>query len=153
MPKGLPKKYIKKWGITKKAWREYHAAQARKAKHIGCSKSRTRKSKTTRRKNPKRRVRRTGRRRKRRGGKSIARTVMKWLRIGALVAPAAAAAIDPKWPRPKDKLHVIIYRYTGYDMSTGRWNPAALSQGWGPYIVTCLLTYGIPKLSGIIRKL
>ena len=92
------------------------------------------------------------RRKKRRGGKSIARTVMKWLRIGALVAPAVEAAVNPKWPKAENKLHVIMYRYSGYDMNTGKWHPEALLQGWGPYLGTCLATYGIPKLMGIIRK-
>ena len=94
-----------------------------------------------------------GKRKRRRGGKSLSRTVMKWLRIAALVGPAAEAAINPKWPKPKDKLHVILYRYSGYDMDTGKWHPEALLQGWGPYLGTCLATYGIPKLMGIIRKI
>ena len=151
--KGLPKSYIKKWGITKKAWREYHAAQARKAKHIGYSRSRTTKSKTTRRKksNPKRRVRRTGRRKKRRGGKSLQRTVFKWLRIGALLAPAAAKAVQPI-PMEKKVWH-FMYDYTGFDIDTGSWDIKRMAVGWGPFLGACLATYGIPKLMGILRRI
>lgn len=94
-----------------------------------------------------------GNKKKRRGGKSLSRTVFKWLRVASLVAPGVHAALDPKWPRPKDKFHVIMYRYTGFDMDTGRFHPEALVEGYGPFLATTLATYGIPKIAGIIRKI
>ena len=147
--KGLPKSYIKKWGITKKAWREYHAAQARKAKHIGYSKSRTTKSKT---KPKKRRVRRTGRRKKRRGGKSLQTTVFKWLRVISIFAPEAYHALVEK--KPAGRVFAdMIYDKTGYNMADGTFKLERLAKGWGPFVMTCLATYGIPKLVGIIRRI
>ena len=119
------------------------------------SKSKASKPKTTRRKksNPKRRVKRTGRKKKRRGGKSLSRTVMKWLRVAALVGPAPHAVLDPRWATPKDKFHVIMYRYTGFDMDTGKFDFRGLAEGWMPYIVTSLVTQAVPKISGIIRRI
>ena len=151
--KGLPKSYIKKWGITKKAWREYHAAQARKAKHIGYSKSRTTKSKTTRRKktNPTRRVKRTGRKKRRRGGKSLQRTVFKWLRVASLVAPAVNDIL--RGATPQQKAVFVIESYSGYNIDRGEFNAKWLARGWMPFLLTSLATYGIPKLMGIIRRL
>jgi len=148
MAKGLPKSIIKKYGISKKAWSVYRGRKK--------SKSRTTKSKTKRRKkrnNPVRRVRRTARRRRRKrgGGKNWQGTIFKWLRVAALVGPAAYQAA--KWPSMEDKLRQILIRYTGYDVSTGQFSMGYLAEGYGPFLATCLATYGIPKISGIIRKL
>ena len=101
--------------------------------------------------NPERRVRRTGRKKRRRGGKSLQRTVFKWLRIGALLAPGAMEIV--KQPDLEHKLGYCIKRYTGYDPWQGKWVWQDLATGWTPFIATCLATYGIPKLIGIIRRL
>ena len=118
------------------------------------SKSRASKPKTKRRKkrNPIRRVRRTGRRRKkRRGGKSLQKTVFKWLRIASIFAPEIAGALQRK---PAERIFAdMIYDKTGYNMADGTWNIARLAKGWGPFLGTCLATYGIPKLVGIIRRI
>lgn len=137
--KGLPKSIIKKYGITKKAWRVFRGKKSK-------SRSKT-KTKTKR----KRRVNPIARRKKKGGGKSLQRTVFKWLRVAALVAPGLHAATAPG--KPMDKLDLAIYRYSGYSMKRGKWEPQALMQGYGPFLGTVLATYGIPKLASIIRKL
>jgi len=54
MAKGLPKSYIKKYGITKKAWKKYRKAQSTtkksRAKHISTSKPKRRVGRTVARK-------------------------------------------------------------------------------------------------------
>ena len=116
------------------------------------SRSRTTKSKTKRRKksNLKRRVKRTAKR-TRRGGKSLQTQVFKWLRIAALIAPAAQSAVSQM--TPEDKIDNALWKYTGYSIKHQTFDPAAMVNGWGPFLMTCLATYGIPKIVGIIRRL
>jgi len=126
-------------------------------KNLTKSKSRTTKSKTTRRKkrnNPVRRVNRTARRRRRnrKGGSNLQAKIFKWIRFGALVAPAAYTAMQHKG----DMQHAIehgLYRYTGWSGDRQTWEWQGLLEGWGPFLGACLATYGIPKLMGIIRRL
>jgi len=116
--------------------------------------TKSRSQKVTRRKksNPNRRTRRMVRRKNRRGGgKSLQTTVFKWLRIAALVGPGAYQAI--KWPKLEDKARQVLIRYTGYDMETGQFALKYLAEGYGPFLMTVLATYGIPKIAGIIRKI
>jgi len=83
--KGLPKAYIKKWGVTKLAWKKFRAK--------ALSKSKPRKAKTTRKKtNPIRRRRNLARRRKRRRKKSL--TIPLAPIAGVLGSPAVGAAIN-----------------------------------------------------------
>jgi len=101
----------------------------------------------------KRRVKRTARRKKRRGGggKSLTRTAFKLIRIGALVAPAAHYAMITA--SPENKIRYGLRAYTGYDMTTGSWDFGRLAEGWGAFLGACLATYGIPKITSILRKL
>jgi len=80
--KGLPAKYAK-MGF-KKGWKAYKASKKKT--------SRTRKASPPRRKGGRKTM---ARRKKRRGGKSIANTAMKWIRIGALAAPAVSRVFEP----------------------------------------------------------
>jgi len=139
LAKGLPKSIIKKYGISKKAWSVY---RGRKRKT-----SRTRKTKVTRRKG----VRRMARRKRRRGGKSITQQAFKWIRVGALVAPAVAVAVGPG--SQHGKARTIIHKYTGFNIDDQSFNIERLLQGWGPYLGAVVATYGIPKLAGILRRL
>ena len=116
--------------------------------------SKVRKSKKRRKKsNPKRRRRYLGRRRKKRkGGKSLSQQVFKWIRVGALVAPAVGEALAWRG-QPQDIPAEIIKDYTGYKYTTGEFQLDWLARGWTPYLMACLTTYGIPKLAGLIRRL
>lgn len=97
----------------------------------------------------KRSVRKTAKK-KRKGGKSLTQTAFKWLRMAALVAPAADNAMRHGIQRlPAD----IVYDYTGFNMQDGSFDAKRLMRGWGPYAAACLTTYGIPKLVNMIRRL
>jgi len=141
MAKGLPKSIIKKYGISKKAWRVFRGKKK--------SKSNPRPSKKARK--VRSLARRYFRRKRRRGGKSMMQTAFKLIRIGAFAAPGINAAIAQ--PTLEAKVVEGIKIYTGYDMWAAKWNVADLGRGWGPYIGACLTTYGIPKLVSIIRRL
>jgi len=91
------------------------------------------------------------RRKRRGGGKSIANTAMKWIRIGALAAPAVSRVFEPI--EPKEKIERIIQDYTGYNINDRVFSFEYLGRGWLPYIGAVLTTYGIPKLASIIRRL
>ncbi len=126
---GLPKKYAK-MGF-KKGWAAFK--RSKKGRKTSSSKGG---SKTTTRK---RSFFSTG-------------TIFKWLRIAALVAPAAGHILTPGI-NAQEKLRRGIADYTGYQIWDGKFNVARLANGWMPYIVTCIITHGVQKLNGIIRSL
>lgn len=129
---GLPKKYAK-MGF-KEGWKAY-----KKAKR---SRSRP-KSRSTR--NP-------GGAKRMAKGFLNAQTLMKFVRIGALAAPAATAILEPG--RPLDyKLKNALRMYTGFNVNDGSFDWSWLVRGWTPYLASVLATYGIPKIAGIIRRL
>jgi len=76
---------------------------------------------------------------------------MKWVRVGALVAPGAYSIMERGLN--KEGISAALHRYTGFNMGTGQWEPHMLAQGWGPYLAAVLVTMGIPKISGILRRL
>ena len=92
------------------------------------------------------------RRKRRRGGKSLTQQAFKWIRIGALVAPAAQELVFGADTMP-GKIRHTLRRYTGYDYFAGTWDAGALLEGWGPYLGAVLATYGIPKIASILRRL
>jgi hypothetical protein len=77
--------------------------------------------------------------------------VFKWVRVGALVAPAVSEVL--RYPGDPNVVNTIMESYTGYNMVNGTWNIEALKRGWLPYLGACLATYGIPKISSILRRL
>lgn len=144
MAKGLPKSIIKKYGITKKAWDVFRGRRS--------SKSRKRKANKPSRTRYVRRKTYMARKRKSRTRSFLSfNTFAKFIKIGALVGPAAYCAMLPA--TPKDKLAFGLKRYTGFDLNSGSFAPEWLLQGWGPYILTSLVVTGIGKLNGIIRRL
>lgn len=83
--------------------------------------------------------------------KSIAQQAFKWIRIGALAAPAASIIVAPI--SNQEKIDRAIAWYTGFYPPTGEWKLEHLAKGWLPYIGAILTTYGIPKIASIIRRL
>ena len=76
--------------------------------------------------------------------------IMKYVRLAALVGPGAQAVMQ--YGAKDGAVHALL-RYTGFDMRTGQFNGSALASGWGPYLASVAVTYGIPKLAGMIRGL
>lgn len=76
---------------------------------------------------------------------------MKFARLGALAAPAAAVAVAPY--SPQDKATIIARKYTGFNLPTGEFNWRWLLEGWGPFAATTLFTKGLSKLSGMINRM
>ena len=77
--------------------------------------------------------------------------IFKYVRIGALAAPAIGRAMRPV--SNEQKVRDIVVAYFGYDMNTNTFKLGALKEGWGPYLASVAVTYGIPKIAGIIRGL
>lgn len=90
--------------------------------------------------------------RRRGGGKSISRTVFKWLRVGSLLAPGAACFLEPGRDM-RYKAIAALQLYTGYNLFTGTWSAEPLAKGWAPFIVTSILTAIVPKITSIIRRI
>jgi len=145
MAKGLPKSLIKKYGISKKAWSVYRAGKSRVKKAVH--------RKANKRKTTYRYAVRHMAKRKRSSRRSFLSfgTVAKFVKIGALVAPAAARAMGGG--STQDKINGAISDYTGFNMATGQFNFGDLAKGWMPYIATSLVIVGIQKLNGIVRRL
>lgn len=113
------------------------------------------KPKRRKKSNPKRRKRRMARRKKRRGGKSLQRQLFKWIRVGALVAPGVGmgVAAAKKGYGPDEIVDQVLQVYTGYSFVHRKFDFKWLVTGWGPFLAATLMTYGIPKIAGILRRL
>jgi len=141
MVRGLPKSYIKKWGVSKRAWREYRKKHP-KSKSKSSSKTKTTKKKTSKS---------TKKGGNRKMGKSLQQTVFKWIRVAGLLAPVGRAFVEGG--SPAHMANTAISRWTGYSFEEGIFRWEHLVEGWSPFVAACLATYGIPKLVGIIRRL
>ena len=84
-------------------------------------------------------------------GKSLQNTAFKWIRVAALVAPAFEVAT--KRISMESKVREGIRRYTGFNLARGTMDWGALLLGYGPLLGATVATVGIPKLSGIIRRM
>lgn len=73
------------------------------------------------------------------------------LRKASLIAPAAGVVMSSA--SPQTKVVQGIELYTGYNIETGMFHFEALKRGWTPYVVTSLVTHGIPKLIGLMKGL
>lgn len=82
----------------------------------------------------------------------MTRTAFKFIRLGALAAPAVSVIMRTDL-NPEQKFRVAMQYYTGFDYRTGTFNAANLTKGWIGYLAACLATYGIPKVTSIIRRL
>lgn len=105
------------------------------------------KSKSKRKSNPSKGKSGGGRRM---GGKSLSRSLFKLARATGLLAPAAHAIV---YYRGKDRIRHLCMRYGGYDPIHGKLRLDQLAVGYGPYVGTCLATYLIPKITGLIRRI
>jgi len=135
----LPRSIIKKYGISKKAWRVFRGRR--------------------RRRNPTRRIRKTVRRvrrrmarrrkRSRRSAFSVS-TAFKFMRLGALLAPGVAESTQ--YDQIGDKIAGGIGIYGGWNHGSKQFEWGKVAQAWTPYVVATLVTKGIQKLSGIIGR-
>ena len=125
MARGLPKSYIKKYGVTKKAWREYRKVHPKRGT--------TRKTRSSR-SNPKRKVRKRVARRKRRRKKqgfTIPLAVVGGLAVG--MAEPVQMLIQGDIMAAADK---IAWHYTGYSTTTGQYfDINGLQRGLIPLII------------------
>jgi len=90
---------------------------------------------------------------KKKRGKSLQQTIFKFLRIGALAAPGAYAVMNPHGGDKKYIAVDAIKYYTGYNMETGEFHFEDLAKGWTPFLAATLVTYGVPKIAGILRRI
>ena len=137
MAKGLPKKYAK-MGF-KAGWKAYKAANPTKFKG---------KQKKKKGGNPK-----TAKKNNLRRAKSFlnVNTLMKIDRAVAFLAPRARAVMIPTTPH--GKLDAYVATVSGYNMANGNWSWDSLVKGWLPYLATSVVSKGIGKINGIIRRL
>ena len=94
-----------------------------------------------------------GRKKKRRGGKSITRTAFKMIRLGALAA--GGVGVGMRYHKTEDKVIGGLLGYAGCDWKgrVPKFSWDILARAWTPYVVACAITYGLPKLTSILRRL
>lgn len=99
----------------------------------------------------KRRMRRTAKKkRSSRKGFNV-QSLFKWIRLGSVVAPGIGRYAEIQGS-PMFKAEGAIKSYAGI-RTDNIFDGGLLLRMWTPYLATALMTYGIPKLIGIIRKL
>lgn len=76
--------------------------------------------------------------------------IFKYVRLAALAAPAAGIALTTATPEAKLKEGLKIY--TGYDIDNKTFRFDKLAQGWLPFLGASVATYGIPKLTAMLRS-
>jgi len=108
-------------------------------------------SKTTRKSNPKKKNVKKMAKKKRRGGKSLTRTAFKFIRIGALVGGGAMEGLQ--YGSTQDKVVATLLAYAGIHYGQRKFDGGLFARTWTPYLVACAATYGIPKLTSIIRRM
>lgn len=137
----LPKSIIKKYGITKKAWSVFKGRKKTK------SKKRASPKKTYRRK------RKIAKKRSRRSGFGLS-SIYKYIRIGSVVGPPAIRFSQLKaMGKPTgEALGHAMMGMAGIG-TDGQFHADLLGRMWVPALATQLVTRGVGKLSGIIRRL
>jgi len=76
--------------------------------------------------------------------------VFKIVRLAALALPAVGIAMSGA--STANKISQAKREYFGI-APDGRLDLASLAKGWGPFALSIALTYGIPKMAGLLRGL
>lgn len=82
-------------------------------------------------------------------------TLFKFIRLGALGGPALNRFSEMRAKVSQDPIKaggLTLISYGGID-STMKFNPSLLGRMWIPYLVTSAITAGIPKITGMIRRI
>jgi len=90
-----------------------------------------------------------------RGGRKVAKgfntqKMFKLIRLAALAMPAAGVAMGPG--SAQEKILSALQLYTGARPGAP-FRADKLAEGWMPFLAATAVTYGIPKLTGILRGL
>lgn len=137
----LPKSYIKKYGISKTAWSKFKASLKKPKRKANKPKARNRS-----------RVRHMVRHKssRRRSFLSMS-TIFKFIKIGSIAAPAIyfyqASGGGLKGAS------AALSAFAGWHQGTNQFEWGLLAKAWMPFIATSLITVGIQKMNGIIRRL
>lgn len=91
------------------------------------------------------------RKKRRRRGGSIVQTAFKFIRLGALIGPGIAESTN--YSEPLDKVAGALLSYSGYSHKNKQFFWDLFAKAWTPYLLASMATYGIPKLTGFIRKI
>ena len=77
--------------------------------------------------------------------------IFKYVRLGALALPAATQIM--RADTVENKLYHIGRQYFAFNSQTGKFDASQLMNGYGPFLAATAITWGIPKLAGMIRGL
>ena len=81
------------------------------------------------------------------------RSVFGIIKVGSFIAPAAIRYNELEGQNTLQRIGNTLLTYGGMenDGQTFKWEN--ISRMWGPYVVTTLISTGVQKLNGILRKL
>lgn len=77
-------------------------------------------------------------------------TIFKWLRIASLVGTGVGRYAEVSGT-PATKIKNALLAYGGV-AEDGKFHGYMVSRMWLPFVATTLLTYGVQKLGGILRR-
>lgn len=156
---GLPKSYIKKYGISKRAWREYRKAVPKRGTGLKTGRAGKRRRGKPRteaqrraRHNPKKvkrvaRRRSYSRKRRRRGVKTIPILPLVGLAAG-LWEPVTNIVNDPSPETIKQSLNHMVTIYSGFNAIDGEFQPQMLLKGLAPLVGGILAHKIVTSLGG-----
>lgn len=78
-------------------------------------------------------------------------SLFKWIRLGSVVAPGVGRYAEIRGS-PMFKLEGAIKSYAGI-RTDNIFDWSLLGRMWTPLLATTLVTYGIPKIAGMLRKM
>lgn len=78
-------------------------------------------------------------------------SLFKWIRLGSIVAPGLGRYAEIRGS-PMFKIEGAIKSYAGI-RTDNIFDGELLMRMWTPLLATTLVTYGIPKIAGILRKM
>lgn len=87
------------------------------------------------------------------GGKSIMRTIFKWLRVGSFFVGGASYGLRA-YSEPRNQLLGGIAAYAGIEnVNDPKFNWSVLAEAWTPFLAVTAMTYAVQKLGGILRRM
>jgi len=93
-----------------------------------------------------------GKKKKRKRGKSIVKTAFKFIRLGALIGPGVGEFAATTGPIER-RVARVLCAYGGYNLDGNYFDGGLLARMWLPFLGANVATYGIPKVTNIIRKM
>ena len=85
-------------------------------------------------------------------GKSLYRSVMKLIKVGAIVGPGVFEWTSSRGPT-RHKVSEVLKVYSGFSIERGDFQLGRLVNGWGPYVAVNLVEKGLAFVNRLLRSI